>query len=77
MTYEELLKSIEILIADFCEGEYCATCAPYKALRAVVQFHKPTDDPLTVNTFCLECRDEHWPAFYPCPTIQAIEKELR
>ena len=45
-------------------------------LRAVVNLHQPTDDPLSVTTYCLQCRDEQWPAEYPCPTIQAIEKEL-
>jgi len=45
----------------------------YKALRAVVELHKPDkfgdcvgcDNPLSPTNWC-----------YPCPTIQAIEKEL-
>ena len=36
------------------------------ALRAVVELHKPDDD-----SFCGICT---WS--FPCPTIQAIEKEL-
>ena len=68
MTHEELLKSIEILIADFCEGEYCATCAPYKALRAVIELHAPYGDMM-----CVVCEG----ISYPCSTIQAIESELK
>ena len=78
MSHQELLAKIEIRIADFCEDEedFCDVCSPWKALRAVVELHQPTDDPLSVTTYCLQCRDEQWPAEYPCPTIQAIEKEL-
>lgn len=42
---------------------------PYFALRAVVELHKP----YKVNDIFL-CDVE--PLAYPCPTIQAIEKEL-
>ena len=40
----------------------------YKALRAVVELHKPSDGQ------CYECHYEG--RDYPCPTIQEIEKEL-
>lgn len=40
----------------------------YKALRAVVELHKPSDGQ------CYECHYEG--RDYPCHTIQAIEKEL-
>jgi hypothetical protein len=79
MTHEELLKKIEILIADFCEGEYCPTCAPYKALRAVVEEHKPIEKVWTDNStdiYCESCGDALWIP-YPCRTIVAIEKELK
>lgn len=79
MTHEELLKSIEILIADFCEGEYCAICAPYKALRAVVEEHKPIERIWTDETkeyYCESCGDAFWIP-YPCRTIDAIEKALK
>ena len=41
-----------------------------KALRAVVELHKPVED----SPYCEACvaSDET----YPCSTIQAIEKEL-
>jgi len=46
---------------------------PVKALRAVVELHKPalTDYP----SYCLHC--ETYGSIVPCPTIQAIEKELK
>ena len=42
-----------------------------RALLAVVELHKPDLDGL----ICKECTasESEW---YPCPTIQAIEKEL-
>ena len=55
------------------------------ALRAVVELHKPEwvllkivlggtkPDPVAI---CSHCSDEQWRKSYPCPTIQAIEKEL-
>ena len=45
---------------------------PVKALRAVVELHKPTDLITPYEIRCDDCLDE-----YPCPTIQAIEKELK
>ena len=56
-----------------------------QALRAVVELHKPTE--AWGDTHCgfcfnlawepsgLEMMDKHFA--YPCPTIQAIEKELQ
>ena len=41
------------------------------ALRAVVELHKPTVLINPNEIRCDDCLDE-----YPCPTIQAIEKEL-
>ena len=56
-----------------------------QALRAVVELHKPwametgpEDDPETKTVMGCSCIPE-LPAFlnpWPCPTIQAIEKEL-
>ena len=42
---------------------------PVKALRAVVELHKPEGNDL------LQCSSDF--RVYPCPTIQIIEKELR
>jgi hypothetical protein len=56
------------------------------ALRAVVELHKPEmqwsggydgeENPLYVEQ-CQECSGNGFSQIYPCPTIQAIEKELR
>ena len=42
---------------------------PKTALRAVVELHKPEGD--------RQQQCEHDKKTYPCPTIQAIEKELK
>ena len=42
----------------------------FAMLRAVVELHKPIIHALPDET-CWACQD-----LYPCPTIQAIEKEL-
>jgi hypothetical protein len=70
MTYEELLADIES--KNYRESRTLDT--PYAALRAVVELHKPNGDE------CLVCEKDNngdwgW-EIYPCPTIQAIEKEL-
>jgi hypothetical protein len=48
------------------------------ALRAVVELHKPIQDDWfgTDGMICKECTREEYTISYPCPTIQAIEKEL-
>jgi hypothetical protein len=43
----------------------------FNALRAVVELHKPIIHALPDET-CWACQD-----LYPCPTIQAIEKESK
>jgi hypothetical protein len=69
MTHDELLTQLEGLWHDSYK-------APgYKALRAVVELHKPSSIPDWVPTKEeLICWCAH---VYPCPTIQAIEKELQ
>ena len=42
-----------------------------KALRAVVELHKPS-----LGGACSHCSTTTFWTAYPCPTIQAIEKEL-
>jgi hypothetical protein len=42
-----------------------------KALLAVVKLHNPIRTPDGCGDQCSECKTD-----YPCPTIQAIEKEL-
>lgn len=75
MTHDELKEILEHTAQDGMADEPIL-----KALRAVVELHKP--DQITpdgtkfypqVNYLkhCINCNKE-----YPCPTIQAIEKEL-
>ena len=83
MTHDELLASI----IDYGENgpiDY-GQIDLSKALRAVVELHEPEwvlpqiilrdtkPEPIAI---CTHCSDEQWRKSYPCPTIQAIEKEL-
>ena len=63
MTHEELLKDI-----DDQEFAYDILAS---ALRAVVELHKPIE----YTPYCEGC--DLLRRYYPCPTIQAIEKELQ
>jgi hypothetical protein len=65
MRHDELLKTV-----DFA-GHTSASFA----LHAVIELHKQQDITLPNGewgTNCIECDG----LFYPCPTIEAIEKEL-
>lgn len=62
MTHDELLNKILM---------ECG-CGNTKALRAVVELHKPRTD----EAACIHCSKTGFWIAYPCPTIQAIEKEL-
>ena len=68
MTHNELSKQLEGLWHDSFK-------APgYQALRAVVELHRPVHNAYDTDYSwwgCLMCEE-----VYPCPTIQAIEKEL-
>ena len=68
MTHDELLAKL-----SNDENGYAGSTPLQRmyALRAVVELHKPVIHALPDET-CLACQD-----LYPCPTIQAIEKELR
>ena len=71
MTHEELLAEI---IGEG-DGEIVKSTRRWhntKALRAVVELHKPRFP--DVDSSCQWCEDIY--RDYPCPTIQAIEKEL-
>jgi hypothetical protein len=83
MTHDELLARIDNELTcycghpDLCDGVQSKEQAPsWYALRAVVELHKPMiwknlgND--TDGYKCQECEGNS----YPCPTIQAIEKEL-
>ena len=80
MTHDELLARIALhwIYAD--DPEFYGIGGYRKALRAVVELHKPIYDN---SCFDLDCCDGPYPDLcdgcendYPCSTIQAIEKEL-
>ena len=74
MTYDELLEAVNS--PTYRQSRTLEH--PYIALRAVVELHKPIQ--ISNEQLCNAC--EEWTnegqkqLFYPCPTIQAIEKEL-
>jgi hypothetical protein len=77
MTHDELLEKIQVfLVATELQSlEDFEGTKMLKALRAVVELHKPWETlPELKNplVWCETCEEN-----YPCPTIQAIEKELQ
>ena len=76
MTHDELLAKIDEE-GEFLVQYFDSKPIVHSALRAVVELHKP----ITPNIlYCSECRPRYNGdpeiVLYPCPTIQAIEKEL-
>ena len=69
MTHDELLLKLFVLPADITEQKHEGKAI--KALRAVIELHKPDDE-----GDCLNCLTNLAWRNYPCPTIQVIEKEL-
>jgi len=71
VTYEEMMD----LIGRFSKGASLVDMHGWRAVVAVMEVHKygeyisPTGE---VNKHCQCCDIE----MYPCPTVQAIEKEL-
>ena len=71
MTHDELLTKINYDIEGNPYDEYMS------ALRAVVELHKPYDNSGDIDGSDLRCSEcGQGFEYYPCPTIQAIEKEL-
>ena len=79
MTHDELLLNINRAIdyTSLQDGNV-NMAREIKALRAVLELHKPM-----APTVPLQTHDDYWYGLcddclktYPCPTIQAIEKEL-
>jgi hypothetical protein len=80
MTHEELLTKINS--TGYSEPNYIITRQGWNpklqsALRSVVELHKPVTS-IEGEIWCRECTEWEFllEAKYPCPTIQAIEKEL-
>ena len=68
MTHDELLIEINRRLDV---ALYNGDAQSVHALRAVVELHYPVIHALPDET-CWACQD-----LYPCPTIKAIEKELK
>ena len=64
MNHDELLQVIDV----YNDGKGDAFG---NALRAVVELHKPTKS-INGYVYCPLCRAQ----LYPCPTVEAVEKEL-
>lgn len=82
MTHDELLEQIDeaIEMAVYEERLGCGGgwSRGAKALRAVVELHKPYDDGnKLICQACARLIDPWDENCYPCPTIQAIEAELK
>ena len=66
------------LLATCANYSFKDSADPVKALRAVVELHKPDESDFPDEwENCVECSIGGLSAFYPCPTIKAIEKELQ
>ena len=68
MTHDELLDKMEDI--EYWQEQYAGKTF-IKALRAVVELHEPEEQYHGQYQKCWNCD-----LVYPCPTIQAIEKEL-
>jgi len=76
MTHDELLLDVSEVLNWYEDQERFAEVVPYLlALQKVVELHKPMNIGETL-TVCRECFVMWENNPYPCPTIQAIEKEL-
>ena len=93
MTHDELLAKIvekEPATLTYSDGEISHSTRRLVswqlALRAVVELHKPEwvlpqiilrgtkPEPIAI---CTHCSDEQWRKSYPCPTIQALEEQIK
>ena len=71
MTHNELLARLDQL------ESYHISDPALNALRAVVELHKQKSSEYFDKDVCLACSpDIDIYEYYPCPTIQAIEKKL-
>ena len=75
MTHDELLAKLWILPADVTELQHGAKAV--QALRAVVELHKPREITLPDGELGANCGNCDIGFTYPCPTIQAIQEQLK
>ena len=83
MTRDELLAKIDtpnelhVPNADGTTKIYKLKSQHMKALRAVAEIHKPQEITLPDGEWGANCSHCDFGFNYPCPTIQAIEKDLK
>ena len=83
MTHDELLEKIDSVFYEEEGGmqlDFAGFNNQHRAIRAVVELHKPVKDEWIEYTTCKACRvgdDDYYSPVYPCQTIQAIEMELK
>jgi hypothetical protein len=78
MTHDELLAKINIgakFHGTAWSVDGLELIKQSQALRAVVELHKPQENWNDLEV-CSECSGHQY-VWLPCPTIQAIEKELK
>ena len=73
MTHNELLARIDYMKFEVGDSGINEESTAIQALRAVMELHKPRTD----EAVCVHCSKTGFWIAYPCPTIQAIEKELK
>lgn len=74
MTHEELRVDIGVV-----NGINSLLRKNMKAIDAIFELHKSINDDWfnTDGMICKECTREEYTVVYPCPTIEAIKKELQ
>ena len=81
MTHNQLLEKIKKRNGELCDAIMDADdklCRPFhagfSAIRAVVELHKPIEG---YEHLCGACWFGDGMMAYPCPTIQAIQEQLK
>ena len=74
MTHDELIEELDRWIRFLHDNNKGKSWV--KALRSVVELHKPFGNAVIWCDQCSCLESEGEIVFYPCPTIKAIEKEL-
>lgn len=76
MTHAEILEAVDWFLDNDCGQHGCKQI--YKSLRLVIGLHTAAKTgPNTRGKSGLRARCTECGFAYPCPTIEAIEKELK
>ena len=78
MTHDEIISDLNKYVMLVEAMGMPATAKMAAIIRVVAELHKPIKDEWfnPGEIICEECTREEYTQKYPCPTIQAIEKEL-